>query len=143
MSYSWMITFSDLTDEVIRKLTDNYLTTHPDASMDYYDLTAQRMINFSQSFGIDVSVLNTLDRSTKPIHDQLVQWMVTCFQMLVSQNLVGLNNDPLIDDKYKWKYQTYNANLKSLSTKITYEMFFTGTMQQNYTRSGGTFSIMC
>jgi len=143
MSYSWMITFKDLTDEVIRKLGDTYLAAHPDASLNYYDLTAQRMISFAQGFGIDVSVLNTLNRTDKPPHDQLIQWMVTCLQMLVSQNLVGLNNDPLVDDKYKWKYQTYNANLKSLSTKINYEMFFTATMQQNYTRSGGTFSIMC
>lgn len=142
MSYTWMIAFSDLTDESIRKLTDTYLSAHPDASLNYYDLTAQRTINFANSFGIDVTVLNTLNRTTKPPHDNIVQWMITCLQMLVSQNLVGLNNDPIVDDKWKWKYSTYNANLKSLSSKITYEQFFTATMQQNYTRSGGSFPIV-
>jgi hypothetical protein len=60
----------------------------------------------------------------------------------VSQNLIGLNNDSMVDDKWKYKYQMYRDDLKTLSAKITYETLVTGLMQQNYTRSANTFSIM-
>jgi hypothetical protein len=142
MSYSWMIDFTDLDDESVRKQGNTYLATHPDSSKNYYDITAQRAISFAQTFGIDVTVLNVLNRTDKPPHDSFIQWMVLCLQMLVCQNLVGMNNDPIIDDKWRWKYDKYNANFKSLSKTFTMEMFYTATMQQNYTRSGGAFTIM-
>jgi hypothetical protein len=144
MPYTWMITFNDITDESIRKLTDTYLTAHPDASLDYYDLTANKYINFVNSYGIDATTINQLDRSipNKCPHYLVIQWLIICFQMLVSQNLIGLNNDSMVDDKWKYKYQMYRDDLKSLSAKITYETIVSGLMQQNYTRYANTFSIM-
>jgi hypothetical protein len=131
-----------VTDESIRKLGDAYLSAHPSAAKSYYDIVAQRTINFAATYGVPATSLDVLNRTTNPPHDNLIQWMITCLQMLVCQNLVGLNNDPVLDDKWKWKYSVYNANFKNLSSKITMEMFWTATMQQNYTRAGGAFTIM-
>ena len=142
MSYPWMITYADITDEVIRKLTDAYLTTRPDADKNYYDLTADKFISFANSFGIDVSVLNQLNRTDNKIHYMVLQWLITCFHMLVSQNLIGLNNDEMVNDKWKYKYTMYRDDLKTISSKISYEMIVNGVMQQNYTRYSNTFRIM-
>ena len=138
MSYSWMITINDIQDESIIKLGDTWLQAHPSASPCYYDLTAQRMISFANTFGIDVGTLNAFNRTNTPPHDNLIQWMILCIQMLVAKNLVGLNNDPVVDDKWRFKYQTNSSELKSVSKNITYEQFLTATMQQNYTRAAGT-----
>jgi len=142
ISYPWMITFSDITDEVIRKMSDTYLYNHPDPCNNYYNLTASKFISFANSFGLDATSLSNLNRSTNPPHYLVLQWLITCLQMLVSQNLVGLNNDPVIDDKWAFKYKMYRDDLKTLSSKISYEVIITGNMQQNYTRYSNTFSIM-
>lgn len=142
MTYPWMIAFNDITDEVVRKLSDTYLTTHPDPSKNYYDMVAEKYISFANSFGIDVSVLNQLNRTTNPIHYMALQWLITCLHMLVSQNLIGLNNDDMANDKWKYKYQVYRDDLKITSSKISYEMLINGGMQQNYTRYSNTFKIM-
>lgn len=142
MSYSWMITFNDITDEVIRKFGDSYLTAHPDAGKNYYDMTAEKYISFVNSFGLDVSVINQLNRTTNPIHYLVLQWLIICLQMLVAQNLIGLNNDEMVNDKWLYKYKMYRDDLKSISSRMSYEVIVTGTMQQNYTRFSNTFKIM-
>jgi hypothetical protein len=142
MSYSWMITYADLTDEVIKKFPDERFTTSPSATNNYYDMTAAKFISFAASYGISESSLSNLNRTTNPPNYLVIQWLITCFCMLVAQNLVGLNNDPMVDDKWRFKYQTFRDDLKTLSSKITYETLVSGQMQQNYTRSANTFQIM-
>jgi hypothetical protein len=137
MSYSWSITYADLQDEPIKALGAAYFLTRPDPSKNYYDLTDIATINFAQSFGIDTTQLNGLNRTDKPPHTMIIDWMVLKFYTFVCQNNVGVNNDPLVDDKYRWKYKSYLDQLKSLSQKISYEMFLTAAMQQTFTRSGG------
>jgi hypothetical protein len=147
MSYSWMITFDDLTDELIRKRSDTYLTTHPTAGKNYYDLVAAKFISFVNSFNLDVSVLNALSRvpgATNPPHYLVIQWLINCLQMLVCENNMGLNNvtDGIRDDVYYIKYKHYSAELVSVQSQIRYETIVTGTMQQNQTRAGGTFRMI-
>jgi hypothetical protein len=147
MSYPWMITFADLRDELIIKRGDAYLTAHPSASPNYYDLTAAKFISFVNSFNIDVSVLNALSRAPgaiNPPHYLVIEWLINCLQMLVCQNNMGLNNvmDGVHDDVYYIKYKLYSAELVNVQSQIRYETIVTGTMQQNQTRAGGTFRIM-
>lgn len=146
-TYSWNITFQDLRDELIIKRGDLYLTTHPAAAPNYYDLTAAKFISFVNSFNIDVSVLNALDRTPgakNPPHYLVIEWLVNCFCMLVCQNNMGLNNvmDGVHDDIYYIKYKLYSAELVAVQSQIRYETIVTGTMQQNYTRAGNTVRIM-
>lgn len=147
MPYSWNVTFDDLTDELIRKRGDTYLTTHPVAGKNYYDLTAAKFISFVNSFNIDVSVLNALDRTPgakNPPHYLVIQWLINCLQMLVCENNMGLNNvlDGIQQDVYYIKYKHYSSELVSVQSQIRYETIVTGTMQQNYTRAGNTVRIM-
>jgi hypothetical protein len=147
MSYPWMITFDDLTDELIRKRGDTYLTTHPIAGKNYYDLVADKFISFVNSFNISVSVLNALDRTPgakNPPHYLVIQWLINCLQMLVCENNMGFNNvaDGIQADVYYVKYKHYSAELVSIQSQIRYETIVTGTMQQNQTRAGGTFRII-
>lgn len=141
--YSWMISFADLQDEPIKRFADSYLTTHPDPSNNYYNLTAQALINFANQLGIDVSTLNAMDRVNNPPHALIIDWMICQFNVLVCQNQIGLNNDPVADDIWAKKYSVYNGQLKAKSNKISYETFFTAAMQQVYTRAGGGFRIIC
>lgn len=144
MSYSWMINFSDIDDESVIKLSDGYLNSHPSSTINYYNLTAQETILFAQSYGVDVSQLNIFGPTPMlPIHPNIKKWMIICIKMLVSQNLIGLNNDSMVDDKWKYKYQMYRDQLKALSRNINYETFLTANIQQSYTRQGGTFPIVC
>lgn len=142
MSYPWMISYKDLTDESIKKFPDERFTTSPDPDNNYYDMTADKFISFANSYGLDATTLNQLNRTDNPPHYLVLQWLITCFSMLVSQNLIGLNNDAMVDDKWRYKYQMYRDDLKTLSAKITYETLVTGLLQQNYTRSANTFTIM-
>ena len=147
MSYPWMITFNDLTDEMIRKRGDSYLTTHPTPDRNYYDLTAAKFISFVNSFNIDVSVLNALSRdpgAKNPPHYLMIQWLINCLQMMVCENNMGLNNvvDGIHDDVYYIKYKHYSAELVTVQSQIRYETIVTGVMQQNQTRAGGTFRIL-
>jgi len=142
-----MITFADLTDELILKRGDTYLTTHPNASKNYYDITAAKFISFVNSFNIDVSVLNSLSRvvgAANPPHYLVIQWLINCLQMLVCENNMGLNNvmDGVHDDVYYIKYKHYSSELVAVQSQIRYETIVTGTMQQNQTRSGNTFRII-
>lgn len=144
MSYSWMITFADVTDQVIKNLGDTYLSANPDSTINYYQLTANKYISFVGSYGIDVATINQLDRTVaaKVPHDLVIQWLITCFHMLVSKNLVGVNNDPVSDDKWVKKYHLYRDEFKAISLQCTYEVVISGLLQQNYTRSKNTFDIM-
>jgi hypothetical protein len=140
--YPWMITFTDITDQTIKKLTDQYLTSRPDLSNNYYDLTATEFISFINSFGVDVTSMNNQDRTTRPVHYLVTQWLINCFCKRVSQDIIGFNNDDMLNDKWKYKYNIYKDELKNLASKMTYEIILSGTMQNNYTRSANTFDIM-
>jgi hypothetical protein len=147
MPYSWMISFADLTDELILKRGDTYLTTHPISTKNYYDLTAEKFISFVNSFNIDVSVLNALDRTVgakNPPHYLVIQWLINCLQMLVCQNNMGFNNvqDGIQQDVYYIKFKHYSSELVAVQSQIRYETIVTGVMQQNYTRAGNTVRIM-
>jgi hypothetical protein len=147
MAYPWMITFDDLTDELIRKRGDDYLTAHPTADKNYYDLTSEKFIALAASFNISVDVLNSLSRAPNapnPPHYLVIQWLINCLQMLVCRNNVGINNPSMgvMDDIYQVKYKTYNADLMIVQSQLRYETIVSGVIQQNYTRQGGTFRIM-
>ena len=145
--YPWMITFADLQDELIIKKGEAYLTTHPDATNNYFALTAAKFISFVNSFNIDVSVLNALDRtpgSANPPHYLVTQWLINCLQMMVCGNNVGLNDvsNGIQDDVYYLKYKMYSKELVDVQSQIKYETIVTGALQMNQTRAGGTFRIM-
>jgi hypothetical protein len=145
MAYDWMITFADLTDELIKKRGDNYLQTYPDKNNNYYDLTAAKFINFINSFNLDVSVMNAQSRAgSSPPHYLVIQWLITCLQMLVCQNNIGINNVDMgvNNDIYYIKYKHYNADLMVIQGNLKYETIVNGMLQQNYTRAGNSFRIM-
>lgn len=134
--YPWMIQFSDLTDESIKKLGEDYFTTHPSTKVNYWNLTAQKFISFIGSMGVNSSTIANLNRTTNPPHYLVTQWLVNCFQMLVAQNLIGLNDvENVNQDKYMIKYKMYRDELKNTSSALNYETIISGNCQQNYTRS--------
>jgi hypothetical protein len=139
-----MITFADLQDEKVKKQKDDYLISHPDPGNNFYDLTAKRFISLCNQFGINDTTLAVLNRTDNPPHDLVLQYLITCLQMLVAQNLVGLGNDPIINDIWNYKYKIFRDDLKSIASQLSYEIIVSGTMQQNYTRAGGnSFRVMC
>jgi hypothetical protein len=143
----WGLSFSDLTDELLRKRGDAYLMSHPDPTNNYYDLVENKFISFVNSFNIDKSVLDSLSRApnaSNPVHYLIIQWQIACLQMLVCQNNMGLNDvhNGIQDDVYYAKYKMYRDELISLQSQIRYETIVTGTLQQNQYRSGNTFRIM-
>lgn len=140
--YSWNITFDDLTDEAIKKLGENYFIQKPSITTNYYSLTAQKFISFINSFGVTAEMISNFDRDTNPPHYMVTQWLVTCMQMLICQNLSGVNDVDIKYDKYNIKYKMYRDDLKNISGNLSYETIVTATMQQNYTRAGNTFRIM-
>jgi len=142
MSYSWMITFDDITDEVVKAQGDTWLSAHPSATKNYYDIVAQDTINFAGTYGHTTSMLNAFNRTTLPLHSSIIQWMITDMSMQVAKNLIGVNNDPMVGDKWKSKYSVYREELKAQAQTITYEMFLTPEMQMNYTRVGGTVELV-
>jgi hypothetical protein len=142
-----MITYADLTDELIKKRGDQYLKFHPDPNNNYYDLTAAKFINFINSFNIDVAVLNSFSRvpgASNPPHYLVIQWLITCFQMLVCQNNIGINNvdGGIQDDVYNIKYKMYSKDLDLIQGNLKYETITWGTVQQYQTRAGGTFRLV-
>lgn len=146
-SYPWMITFSDLQDQLIIKKGETYLTTYPSSDNNYFDLTAAKFISFVNSFNIDVTVLNALSRepgAPNPPHYLVIQWLITALQAMVCENNVGLNDvtDGVQNDVYYIKYKMYASKLVDIQSQIRYETIVTGALQMNQTRAGGTFRIM-
>ena len=147
MPYSWGITIDDLTDELIIKRGDAYLTSHPSIDSNFYTLTANKFISFVNSMNIPVNVLNNLSRAPgtlNPPHYLVIQWQINCLQMLVCQSNMGLNNvsNGIQDDVYYQKYKMYRDELISVQSQMKYETVVTGNIQQNQTRAGNTFKIM-
>jgi hypothetical protein len=136
--YAWLITFIDITDASIRKLGDSFLTKNPDPALCYYDLVAQRLIDFANTKGVDLTMINQVD----PMHYFLIQWQVDCMTMVVSESLMGLNDVDIRYDKWAVKFREASANLRERTSKVTFEMFLTARIQESRTRVGArSFTI--
>lgn len=137
-SYNWLITYKDLTDVSIRRLTDTWLKANPDSTLNYYDLVAKKLIDFANTKGVDVTMINQVD----PMHYFIIQWQVDCMTMIVAESLMGLNDVDIRYDKWAIKYREAREALKDKSSKITFEMFLTARIQESRTRAGArSFNI--
>jgi hypothetical protein len=130
--YAWLITFPDITDVSIRRLTDTWLLANPDPLLCYYDLVAQRLIDFANTKGVDITMINQVN----PMHYLIIQWQVDCMTMVVSESLMGLNDVDIRYDKWAIKYREGREGLKEKAAKISFEMFLTATIQESRTRAG-------
>jgi hypothetical protein len=185
--WPFSVNYSDLTDEVIKKLGDAKICASPDPALltisassytvvddpsilyassndltggvgkltlkninstaaitvshkNYYYNAVKALIDFAQRKGIDESQLIAVN----PCHYQIVQWQIAHIHWRVCADNEGLNdNVSAIDDKYHTKAKGYHAELITIGSQITMEMFYTSAMQQNQTRAGcGQFPIM-
>lgn len=138
MAYSWLIQFKDITDVSIRRLTDAWLKANPDTTLNYYDLVAEKLIDFANTKGVDVTMINQVD----PMHYLIIQWQVDCMTMIVAESLMGLNDVDVRYDKWAIKYREAREALKDKGSKITFEMFLTARIQESRTRAGArSFNI--
>jgi hypothetical protein len=143
MSYPWMITFSDLTDSVVKKFGDTYLSSTPSSDKNYYDMTAEKFINFIGAMNLNDASISYLSRTgTNKPHYLLIQWLITCFQMQVCFDKIGLNDVEMQYDKYYMKYKVYRDELNGLSRMLKYETVISGQVQQNQTRAANTIEVM-
>lgn len=138
--YPWLISFSDLSDEVVIRFGDTYLNSHPSTTQNYYLGTAKRMLDLAASIGISSQQMNAI---TSP-HYLLTQWMINYLQEQVCLNNIGLSDVEIRYDKYKIKYDVYHNEVVAYQGKINYQTFLTADMQQSYTRGQSrSFSIYC
>ena len=136
--YAWLIIFPNLIDASIRKLGDTYLSSNPDPALSFYDMVAQRLIDFAAQKGITLVTINQVN----PMHYQLIQWQVDCLGMIVSESLMGLNDVDVRYDKWAIKYREFKKSFQDRTSKISFEMFLTANLQETRTRVGArAFSI--
>jgi hypothetical protein len=136
--YPWLVDFTDLTDVSIRKLGAAYFLANPDATKNYYIMTALALIDLANTKGVPVEMINAVN----PCHYLITEWQKAYLQEQVCINLIGTNDVEVGYDKYAVKQKIFHSELIQIQGKITFETFQTANMQQNYTRAGGrTFDV--
>jgi hypothetical protein len=136
--YPWLIDYTDLEDVKIRTLGSAYFLANPNATKNYYLMTALALIDLANTKGVPVEMMNAVN----PCHYLVTQWQVNYLQERVCINLIGTNDVEAMYDHYAVKEKIYHSELIQIQGKMTFETFVTANMQQNYTRAvGRTFDV--
>lgn len=130
--YPWLISFADLTDEVIIRLGDTYLNSHPSATQNYYHITAINTIDFVQTKGVQESEFNLI---LLP-HALVKKLQINYLQLAVCESNIGLSDVELQYDKYYIKSKSYRNAVQQLESRISYEMIVNPTWCSSTIRAG-------
>jgi hypothetical protein len=136
--YPWLISFADLTDEVIIRLGDVYLNGHPSATQNYYHITAINTLDFVQTKGVQETEFNLI---LVP-HTLIKKLQINYLQLAVCESNTGLSDIELQYDKYYIKAKSYRTAVQQLESRISYEMIVNPTWCSTTIRAGSnSFNI--